>query len=85
MKIETVFIGNIEYYVVQKILVGARTYYMLVSTIDETDMIIRRLVIENNKEYLVGLEDEKEFDLVMQEHYKLIEANRIEDRDGTRV
>lgn len=78
MKIDTVFIGNKEYYVVQKFLIQNNTYYMLLSTTDETDMMIRKLSIENNKEYLIGLEDEKEFDLVMNEYYKMIKANRVE-------
>lgn len=78
MKIDTVFIENKEYYIVQKILIQNNTYYMLLLTTDETDMIIRKLSIENNKEYLVGLEDEKEFDLVMNEYYKMIKANRVE-------
>lgn len=78
MKIDTVFIGNKEYYVVQKFLIQNNTYYMLLSITDETDMMIRKLSIENNKEYLIGLEDEKEFDLVMNEYYKMIKANRVE-------
>lgn len=78
MKIDTVIIENKEYYVVQKFMIQNNTYYMLISTTDEKDMIIRRLSIENNKEYLVGLVDENEFNLVINEYYKLIESSKVE-------
>lgn len=78
MKIDTVIIENKEYYIVQKFIIQNNTYYMLISTINEKDMIIRRLTIENDKEYLVGLVDEEEFNLVINEYYKLIESSKVE-------
>lgn len=78
MKIDTVIIENKEYYIVQKFIIQNNTYYMLISTINEKDMIIRRLTIENGKEYLVGLVDEEEFNLVINEYYKLIESSKVE-------
>ena len=78
MKIDTVIIENKEYYIVQKFPIQNNIYYMLISTTDEKDMIIRRLTIENDKEYLVGLVDEEEFNLVINEYYKLIESSKVE-------
>lgn len=66
MKIDSVILENKEYFVAEKIEINNKLYYLLINENDNTDFCIRKRSIEEGIEYLVGLDNEKEFDLVMQ-------------------
>ncbi len=66
MKVEVVQINNKDYYVLKKFDLEGNTYYFLNNTEEEKDLCFRKKIIENNEEYLVGLDNEEEFNKVMQ-------------------
>ena len=65
MKIETINLNNKEYVLIEKININNVEYYILANEFDNKDLCVRKKIIENNEEYLVGLESEEEFNLVM--------------------
>ena len=65
MKIETVELDNKDYYVVEKVNNNNNLYYILINTVDNKDMLVRKVIEENGEKYLVGLDSELEFDEVM--------------------
>ena len=68
MNIEVLDIDGKEYYIVEKINNNGNLYYILVNTMDRNDLIIRKYLKENNEEYIVGLDDEKEYYDVMKKY-----------------
>ncbi len=68
MSIETLDIDGKEYYVVEKINNNNNLYYILINTIDKNDLIIRKYLKEENEEYIVGLDNEKEYYDVMKKY-----------------
>ncbi|MBQ9072547.1 MAG: hypothetical protein IJY25_05270 [Bacilli bacterium] len=73
MILDTVLISNEEYYVVEKLKVNSQEYYILVSVADEENVCIRKRINELGEDYLIGLADEEEFNLVMYEYLKKVE------------
>lgn len=73
MNMETVILNEKEYYVIEKIIIEEKEYYILINTTDNEDICIRKKIIEKEEEYLVGLESEKEFNLVMEEYKKKVD------------
>ena len=65
MNVLTVFIENEEFYVVDKVVLNNSEYYYLISVLDESKFMIRKIEKKDGKEYLVGLEDENEFYMVL--------------------
>lgn len=65
MKVETIILNNKEYILLEKINVGYNEYYILANEFDNKDLCIRKKMVENNDEYLIGLDNEEEFNLVM--------------------
>lgn len=61
---------NIDYIVISKINIDNNTYLFLANENDPKDLCIRKEITENNIEYLVGLENEDEFNKVMLEYNK---------------
>ena len=53
---------GIEYAIVQKIEKNNNTYLYLTNIDDEKDFCIRKLIIQNGEEVLIGLDDDEEFD-----------------------
>ena len=68
MNIEVLDVDGKEYYIVKKINNNGNLYYILVNTMDRNDLIIRKYLKENNEEYIVGLDDEKEYYDVMKKY-----------------
>ena len=68
MSIETLDIDGKEYYVIEKINNNNNLYFILINTIDKNDLIIRKYLKEENEEYIVGLDDEKEYYDVMKKY-----------------
>lgn len=57
---ESVILENNEYVIVDEITDKENNYVYLVNISDPNDILIRKLIKEENKEYLVGLKDEHE-------------------------
>ncbi len=68
MNIEVLDVDGKEYYIVKKINNNGNLYYILVNTMDRNDLIIRKYLKEDNEEYIVGLDDEKEYYDVMKKY-----------------
>ena len=68
MNIEVLDVDGKEYYIVDKINNNGNLYYILVNTMDKNDLIIRKYLKEDNEEYIVGLDDEKEYYDVMKKY-----------------
>ena len=56
---------NIEYEIVEKIKYQEKEYIFLSNTEDPKDFCIRKVIVENEQKFLVGLDDDKEFDLAL--------------------
>ncbi|MBR6690862.1 MAG: DUF1292 domain-containing protein [Bacilli bacterium] len=65
MNIETVKVENKNYYIVNELEANNNLYLYLVNENDNSDIIIRKKVIINDEEFLTGLDDEEEFNMVM--------------------
>ena len=62
--------NNIEYSIIDTMIINNITYYYLTNPTDVEDFCIRKIIIENNEELVVGLDDEKEFDIALTEFAK---------------
>lgn len=69
MKIETVMINKREYYIVDKLEINGNIYYLLINEKDNSDICVRKKSEENEVEYLIGLDSEEEFDMVMNVYF----------------
>ncbi|MEG0794486.1 MAG: hypothetical protein RSG95_01685 [Bacilli bacterium] len=58
---------GIDYIIIDEIMVGNTKYVYLVNENDDLDFVIRKVKIENNEDYLVGLETDEEFDYALKE------------------
>ena len=56
---------GIEYAVIAEITYNEQKYVYLTNINDYTDFCIRKVISENEQEFLVGLDDDKEFDLAV--------------------
>lgn len=56
---------GIEYGVIDEITLGDKTYIYLANINDENDICIRKIILKENEEYIVGLENEKEFEIAL--------------------
>lgn len=70
MIIDTVIIDEKEYYVVDKVKYNNQIYYYLVSLTDNKDILIRKYILRDGKEYLIGLENEEEFNKVLESYIR---------------
>ena len=57
--------NNIEYTEVAKLEHNGNTYVFLSNLDDSSDFCIRKLVNENDKDYIIGLDNKEEFDTVL--------------------
>lgn len=65
MNLEKVIIEEKTYLIIDRIEVQDKVYIYLVNSEDNEDFCIRKLILENDKEYYVGLNDNQEFDLAL--------------------
>ena len=56
---------GIEYTVIDEITIEDKKYIYLSSINNDNDFCIRKVVVIENEEYIIGLEDDKEFDLAL--------------------
>lgn len=56
---------NIRYAILKEIEKDGNTYVYLVNVEDAEDFCIRKVVIENGNKFLVGLDSDEEFELVL--------------------
>ena len=68
--------NNINYAVVNTLIVNENKYLFLANENDETDDTIRKVIKKDNKEYITKLDNEDEFSEVMDEFLK---KYRMED------
>ena len=63
---ETIILDNdIEYFIVKEELINNNLYTLFANVDDNTDICFRKTIIEDDGEkYYIGLDDDKEFDLV---------------------
>ncbi len=66
MELETVILDDgIEYAVIKELKINNTLYTLFANVNDSEDICYRKTVNENGEEYYVGLDDDKEFDLVV--------------------
>ena len=61
---------NKEYMEIGKLTHNNNTYILLSKVDSEDSYCIRKIVMKDNKQYIIGLDDEKEFDDVLLEFAK---------------
>lgn len=61
---------NKEYIEIDKLTYNNNTYILLSKVDSEDSYCIRKIGIKDNKQYIIGLDDEKEFDTVLLEFAK---------------
>lgn len=71
MSLNTVLINDNEYYIIKKIKLNNNIYFLLINCNNEKDFCIRKKFTEKNEEYLIGLDNQAEFNNVMMEFHKL--------------
>jgi len=57
--------NGVDYMIVDALKVNDNNYFFLVNENDKMDFCIRKVIKENDKEYLVKLDSEEEFEDVM--------------------
>lgn len=77
--VEKADIDNITYVEVDKVDIKDVTYVLLVNQDDNKDFCIRKLEAQNGVIYYVGLDDDKEFDLVLM-HFTKKHSNILENK-----
>lgn len=61
---ECVEIDGVDYIVTKHLEIDGTTYLYLSNENDVLDFLIQKVVVEDGEEYVVGLDSEREFDLV---------------------
>lgn len=63
---DTIVLDNgTEYVIIKEEIINGTVYTLFSNIDDDSDICIRKTVVDNDEEYYVGLDNEKEFDLVM--------------------
>lgn len=65
MNLEYVVLDNQEYIIMERLVINNIKYYILASE-EKKDVCIRKEIVEQGEKYLVGLDNEEEFNLVCQ-------------------
>ena len=63
-EMEYVEINGHDYLIAREMEISGTTYLYLVNEDDVMDFMIQKIVVEDGEEYVVGLDSDKEFDLV---------------------
>ena len=81
VEIESVEIDGTDYMIIKEFVIKGTTYVHLVNETDPLDSMYRKIIIEDGEEYLVGLDSQQEFDLVVAYEQKYIwrEIKRKQD------
>lgn len=65
MDVNVIALDGIEYLIIDALEIDDNKYLILANEKDDLDMCIRKVIIEDGKEFLDKLEDEEEFEKVM--------------------
>lgn len=66
IEVNTIVLENgVEYTEIDNLLYNNIKYVLLTNTNDTKDSCIRKISIENNKEYVCRLKDHNEFDMIL--------------------
>lgn len=65
-------IDDEEYLIYKEFEIDGDTYYYLINVDDPADIMFRKQLIEDGEEFMIGLDDEDEFDLVFTYTQKLM-------------
>lgn len=78
MELETIVLDDgIEYAVIKDLKINDTLYTLFANVNDSQDICYRKTIIKDGIEYYIGLDDEKEFDLVSMTFAKqILEENR---------
>lgn len=71
-ELECIEINGKEYIIIKEFVVKGTTYVHLINENDPLDMMYRKVIVENGEEFLVGLDSDSEFDLVVAYEQKYI-------------
>ena len=71
-EIESIEIDGTDYFIAKEFVVKGTTYVHLINENDPLDMMYRKVVVEDGEEFLVGLDSDSEFDLVVAYEQKYI-------------
>lgn len=71
-EIESMEIDGTDYFIAREFVVKGTTYVHLINENDPLDMMYRKVIVENGEEFLVGLDSDSEFDLVVAYEQKYI-------------
>ena len=71
-EIESLEIDGTDYFIAKEFVVKGTTYVHLINENDLLDMMYRKVIVENGEEFLVGLDSDSEFDLVVAYEQKYI-------------
>ena len=70
--------NNIDYAVVDTLMINDNKYLFLAKENDKTDVTIRKVIVKDNKEYITKLDSDDEFANVMD---GFIKKHRTEDNN----
>lgn len=69
-EVKTVKLENgIEYIIVDEII-DKDKYLILVNEMNDLDVCIRKVIVENNEEYIIGLDSDEELNKILNLYYK---------------
>lgn len=71
-EIESIEIDGTDYFIAKEFVVKGTTYVHLINENDPLDMMYRKVVVGDGEEFLVGLDSDSEFDLVVAYEQKYI-------------
>lgn len=70
---ETIILDDgIEYLIIKEKKINNIIYTLFANINDNTDICLRKTIKENDEEYYIGLDNEKEFELIMMNFSKEI-------------
>ncbi|WP_434309863.1 hypothetical protein [Hominifimenecus sp. rT4P-3] len=72
MEVGVIEIDGKNYLAVKEFQVGENTYVHLMNEEKPADMMYQKVIVEDGEEYLVGLDSDREFDLVVAYEQKYI-------------
>ena len=86
-EVECVEIDGQDYIVAKRIEIAGNIYLYLVNENDVLDFIIQKVIIEDGEEYIIGLDSDKEFDLVQaylqRDFFMQLKGNLRKERKDT--
>ncbi len=65
MEVNVIEIDNKNYYILETLEIDNNKYFILANENDKKDFCVRKVIKENNQEFLVKLENAEELDKVL--------------------